>query len=321
MWYYHTPFDSSALDFRVRKFELTVLGCGAAAPTPYFLTTSQLVNIHDHLILIDCGEGCQLTLRKKRLKFQRIKYVLISHMHADHVLGLPGLLASMNLLGRKSVIEVYGPQELESFVKTVWDKTGTHIDFEVNFHIVDSEIPTEIIKTGSYVVKAFPTKHRVKTCGFRIEELSGAWNIKPYAKEKFNLSYHEINQLKRGENVVRKEGVEVKPSEWCVAPYPNRSYVFAADTAFTPKVVEASKGATLLYHEATFMESEKEIAKKTMHSTAADAGKAAKEAKVSKLIIGHFSNRYRDLEGLLNEAKAVFENTYLAADGDSISID
>ena len=110
----------------MRKFDLTILGCGAAAPTPSFLTTSQLVNIHDHLILIDCGEGCQLTLRKLKLKFQRIKTVLISHMHADHVMGLPGLLASMNLLGRKTAIDIFGPEELESFVKTIWHKTGTH---------------------------------------------------------------------------------------------------------------------------------------------------------------------------------------------------
>ncbi len=305
----------------MRRFELTVLGCGAAAPTPYFLTTSQFVNIHDHLILIDCGEGCQLTLRKKRLKFQRIKFILISHMHADHVLGLPGLLASMNLLGRKTAIEVYGPGELESFVRMVWHKTGTHIEFEVNFNIVDSEKPSELIRTDSYVITSFPTKHRIETTGFRIEELPGAWNLKPYAKKKFALTFHEIIQLKKGEKVSREDGVEVDPKNWCNAPKPSRSYVFAADTAFTPKVVDASKGATLLYHEATFMLSEKDIAKKTMHSTASDAGKVAKEAGVSKLMIGHFSNRYKDLSSLLEEAQGVFENTCLAVEGDLISIE
>ena len=304
----------------MRKFELTVLGCGAAAPTPYFLTTSQLVNIHDHLILIDAGEGVQLTLRKQRLKFQRIRTVLISHMHADHVMGLPGLIASMNLLGRKLELDVYGPQELESFVKGVWHKTETHIDFKVNFIAVDTKNPTELFRTNSYKVGSFPTKHRISTCGFRVEELSLVWNIKPYSKQKHAISLQEIVLLKKGEKVVRESGEVLDPSKCCKPPEKARSYVFAADTAFTPKVVEAAMGATLLYHEATFMEEEKEIARKTMHSTASDAGRVALEAGVSGLIIGHFSNRYRDLSGLHMEAVKVFEKTVLAVEGKTILI-
>jgi ribonuclease Z len=304
----------------VRKFELTILGCGAAAPTPYFLTTSQLVNIHDHLILIDCGEGCQLTLRKLKLKFQRIKTILISHMHADHVMGLPGLLASMNLLGRKMPIEVFGPEKLEDFVKTIWHITGTHIDFPINFNVVDAKKPSMLLEMKSYKIQAFPTKHRVETCGFRIEELAGSWSLKPETKDLFNLNYHEINLLKKGIPVIRKGGVIVDPTKYCIAPEKPRSYVFAADTAFTPKVVDAACDATLLYHEATFMESEKRIAKKTMHSTASDAGRVAKEAKVKNLVIGHFSNRYRRLGGLLDEAQAEFKKTFLAIEGETISI-
>ena len=304
----------------MRKFELTILGCGAAAPTPSFLTTSQLVNIHDHLILIDCGEGCQLTLRKLKLKFQRIKTVLISHMHADHVMGLPGLLASMNLLGRQNPIEIFGPEELESFVRTIWHKTGTHIDFPVEFSVVDSSKPSLLIEMNSYKIEAFPTKHRIATCGFKIEELRGNWSLKPETKELFNLSYHEINSLKKGETINRKDGVVVDPNKCCIAPGKSRSYVFAADTAYTPKVVDAARDATLLYHEATFMESDKSIAIKTMHSTASDAGRVASEAGVEKLMIGHFSNRYRVLDDLLAEASAVFKKTLRAIEGDTVSI-
>ena len=304
----------------MRKFDLTILGCGAAAPTPSFLTTSQLVNIHDHLILIDCGEGCQLTLRKLKLKFQRIKTVLISHMHADHVMGLPGLIASMNLLGRKTAIEIFGPEELERFVNTIWHSTGTHIDFPVHFKVIDSKKPSLLLETKSYKIEAFPTKHRIPTCGFKIEELRGNWNLKPETKELFNLSYHEINALKKGESIKRKGGVVVGPNKYCISPVKSRSYVFAADTAFTPKVIDGAQNATLLYHEATFMESEKSIATRTMHSTGSDAGRVAREANVEKLIIGHFSNRYKLLDGLLEEARAVFENTLLAIEGETISI-
>ena len=305
----------------MRKFELTVLGCGAAAPTPYFLTTSQLVNIHDHLILIDAGEGVQLTLRKLRLKFQRIRTVLISHMHADHVMGLPGLIASMNLLGRKLELDVYGPEELESFVKGIWHKTETHIDFKVNFFALDSKNKKELFRTSSYKVISFPTKHRVPTCGFRLEELSIVWNIKPYSKQKHKLSLQEIILLKKGETVVRENGKVLEPTKCCTPPANSRSYVFAADTSFTPKVVDASEGATLLYHEATFMEVDKDIAKKTMHSTAADAGRVAQKAGVSNLMLGHFSNRYKDLSGLKLEACKMFEKTLLAVEGKTISIE
>lgn len=305
----------------MRKFELTVLGCGAAAPTPYFLTTSQLVNIHDHLILIDAGEGVQLTLRKQRLKFQRIRTILISHMHADHVMGLPGLIASMNLLGRKLELDVYGPKELEGFVKGVWHKTETHVDFQVNFLVLDSKNPTELFRTNSYKVQSFPTKHRIPTCGFRLEELELFWNIKPYSKQKNKMSLQEIIVLKKGEKVVRNNGDILDPSKCCNPPKKARSYVFAADTAYTPKVVEAAKGATLLYHEATFMEEEQEIAKKTMHSTASDAGRVALESGVENLIIGHFSNRYRDLSGLHLEAVEIFKKTVLAVEGKTIFLD
>jgi ribonuclease Z len=305
----------------VRKFELTVLGCGAAAPTPYFLTTSQLVNIHDHLILIDAGEGVQLTLRKLKLKFQKIRAVLISHMHADHVLGLPGLIASMNLLGRKSELDIYGPEDLENFVKGVWYKTETHVEFKVNFISVDVNNPEELYRTKSYKIVSFPTKHRIPTCGYRVEELSFAWNVKPYSKQKYKMTLQEIMLLKKGQKVVRKNGEMLEPSKCCKPPAKSRSYVFAADSAFTPKVVNAAMGATLLYHEATFMERDKEIARKTMHSTAADAGKVAVEACVNRLIIGHFSNRYRNLKGLLNEAVNVFKKTVLAVEGKTIFIE
>ena len=171
---------------------MTVLGCGAAAPTPYFLTTSQLVNIHDQLILIDCGEGTQLTLRKSKAKFQKIKTILISHMHADHTLGLPGLIASMNLLGRTSELNVYGPSELEEMVKKVWHLTATHIEFKVNFIPLDSKKNTLIFETESFEIYSFPTKHRIPTCGFLISEKEGGYSLKPNARNKHNLSHLEI---------------------------------------------------------------------------------------------------------------------------------
>jgi len=305
----------------MKRFDLTVLGCGAAAPTPYFLTTSQLVNIHDQLILIDCGEGTQLTLRKLRAKFQKIKIVLISHMHADHVLGLPGLIASMNLLGRKTPLEVFGPKDLEALVRRIWHSTGTHIDFDVNFHSNDESEAATIYSSESFEIISFPTKHRIPTCGFRIQEKSSSGNLKPFAKKKYNLNHLEIQMLKRGEDVLREGGELLKAIRCCKEQQEPRSYVFAADTAYTPKVVDASKGASVLYHEATFEKKDAKIAVKTMHSTSADAGRVAREAGVGMLILGHFSNRYRDLSVLLSEATSEFDNSMLAIEGKAITIE
>ena len=305
----------------MRRFDLTILGCGAAAPTPYYLTTSQIVNIHDHLILIDCGECTQLTLRKNRIKFQKIRFILISHMHADHIMGLPGLIASMNLLGRILPLDVFGPKELEGLIKKIWYTTDTHVDFEVRFHTTNSDEIKEIHKSESYKISSFPTKHRIPTCGYIIEEIEGFRNIKPGAKINFNLGHHEINKLKRGEDVIRECGSILTQKQCCSPLIKSRSYVYAADTAYSPKVVDAAKNATLLYHEATFMEKHKRIATKTLHSTSKDAARVAQEAKVTKMIIGHFSNRYRDLQPLLIESREVFRNSELAVEGKTIVLE
>lgn len=303
----------------MKKFELTILGCGAAAPTPYFLTTSQLVNIHDNLILIDCGEGTQLTLRKNKTKFQRIKSILISHMHADHTLGLPGLIASMNLLGRKKDLNIYGPEELETMVRKVWHLTGTHIEFEVHFYVTCSNAPSIIINESSFIVKSFPTKHRIPTCGFVISEKKGVYKLKPNMRKRFRLNHLEIQRLKRGEDI-EKDGELQFNSKFCNPPDSARSFAFAADTSYCQKVVDEVTNCTLLYHEATFEKKDDKIAKKTFHSTSEDAAKVAKEANVGSLLIGHFSNRYRDLNTLLNEAKEVFKNSDLSQEGKTYSI-
>ena len=304
----------------MKKFEIRILGSGAAAPTPYFLTTSQLVNIHDQLILIDCGEGTQLTLRKAKAKFQKIKTILISHMHGDHTLGLPGLIASMNLLGRTTELNVFGPAELEEMVRKVWHLTGTHIEFKVNFSVLDSEKKATVLEADSYLVQSFPTKHRIPTCGFIISEKEGGYSLKPNARKKFKLNHLEIQNLKRGEDVVRADGV-IKNSRCCNPPKKARSYAFAADSAFSPKVVDSVKGCSLLYHEATFESKDSAIAKKTQHSTSKDAARVASEGGVGHLLLGHYSNRYRDLSTLLKEAQEVFTNSSLSVEGKTYSID
>lgn len=299
---------------------MTVVGCGAAAPTPYFLTTSQLVNIHDQLILIDCGEGTQVTLRKSRAKFQKIKTILISHMHGDHTLGLPGLIASMNLLGRNTALNIYGPEELEEMVTKVLHLTGTHIEFNVYFHKLNTEEKTTVLETESYKVESFPTKHRIPTCGFVISEKEKDYTLKPNIRKKYRLTHLEIQKLKRGEDVYRGEEI-IKNASCCSPPTETRSYAFAADSAYSPKVIDAVKGCSLLYHEATFELKDADIAKKTQHSTSKDAARVAIQANVGQLLLGHYSNRYSDLSNLLSESQELFLNTTLSVEGKTYSIE
>lgn len=241
-------------------------------------------------------------------------------MHADHTLGLPGLIASMNLLGRKSELNIYGPEELESMVRKVWHLTGTHIEFEVHFHITNSNSPEVIIEENSFIVKSFPTKHRILTCGFVISEKKGAYKLKPNVRKRFGLNHLDIQKLKRGEDI-EIDGKLQDNSKFCNPPDSERSFAFAADTSFSPKVVDAVANSTLLYHEATFEKRDEKIAKKTLHSTSEDAARVAKEANVGTLLLGHFSNRYRDLSTLLNEAKEVFKHSELSKEGKTYSIE
>lgn len=301
------------------KFEVTILGSGAAVPTLERGATAHYVNCNDRHILIDCGEGTQLQLRKFKIKFQRITHICISHLHGDHFFGLVGYLSSLQLLGRDKGVNVYGPKGLEAIVKAQLEMGGARIDYQLTFIEIDATQHSILFEDNIFEIHAFPLKHRVPTTGFLIKEKPKDRSLIKHKFDQTGLSVAYINKLRQGLNVKKEDGTVVTSDSVTVAPPPTKSYAFCSDTAYLESIVPFIKNADLLYHEATFTEEKKQRAIKTNHSTAKDAANIAKLANVKQLIMGHFSARYKNTDNHLEEAKVVFENSFVVNDGDVFS--
>lgn len=297
------------------KFELTILGCGAATPTLRRGSTAQLLNLHDRFLLIDCGEGTQLSLRKNRLKFQRINHIFISHLHGDHYLGLPGLVSSMHLLGRKNPLHIYCPAPLEEIMEMNMKYSDTFLNFEVIFHHHSTDGLHLILDEKQFEVYSFPMKHRIDCCGFLFKEKPKRRRILKEKAEQAGLTVRELVSLKNGEAPVREDGTIIPLEEFTLEPFPARSFAYCSDTAPFERQVEFIQGANLLYHESTFLEAMKDRAKNTFHSTAKQAATVASEASAGHLLLGHFSSRYDETREFVTEAREIFPNSYAASDG------
>jgi len=302
------------------KFEVTILGSGAAVPTLERGATAHYVNCNDRHILIDCGEGTQLQLRKYKIKFQRITHICISHLHGDHFFGLVGYLSSLQLLGRDKGVHVYGPTGLEAIVKAQLEMGGARIDYQLTFFEIDATKNTLLFEDKVMEIHSLPLKHRVPTTGFLIKEKPRDRNLIKSKFDQTGLSVAYINKLRQGVDVKKEDGTIVTADSVTVPPPPIKTYAFCSDTAYLENIVPTIKNVDLLYHEATFTEEKKQRAIKTNHSTALDAAKIAKLANAKQLIMGHFSARYKNTENHLTEAKTIFENSFAVNDGDVFEI-
>jgi ribonuclease Z len=297
------------------KFEITILGCGAATPTLKRNPSSQLVNLHDKHLLIDCAEGTQLQLRKCKIKFQRINHIMISHLHGDHYLGLPGLLSSMHLLGRTAPVSIYAPADLKELIHVNLKFSETFLNFKWIFHPLDFESPEVILEDDKFTITSFPMNHRIKCCGFRIDEKPKRRRIIKHLAEESELTIAEIVQLKNGKSVVRESGEELESEKFTLDPHPHRSYAYCSDTAPFEGQIELIKEVDVLYHESTFTDQHVDRAADTYHSTARQAGEIAKKGNVKKLVLGHFSSRYKEVDEFAIQAKEEFPHVILAKDG------
>ncbi len=300
-------------------FELTILGSSSATPTSTRNPTSQFLTISDRYMLIDCGEGTQMQLRRYKIKFQRIDHIFISHLHGDHYLGLPGLLASMHLLGRTKPLNLYAPPELQEILEVQHKHSETFLQFPIKFHALSFDKGRLLFEDERLRVDSIVLNHRIPCCGFLFREKEMPRKIKAEALKKYNIPLKNINGIKEGNDFKTGDGTVIPNAEITLDPPDPRSYAYCSDTIYDESLIEKLRGADLLYHEATFMNDMKERAKETYHSTASQAGTIAKRSKVKKLIIGHFSARYNDLDGLLSEARTVFKDTELALEGERFS--
>lgn len=302
-------------------FELTILGSSSAIPTSERYPTAQVLNALGRFFLIDCGEGTQIQIRRQKIGFGKIKHIFISHLHGDHFYGLIGLISTFNLLGLKNDIHIYSASELKDLIQPQLDFLRGDMQFKVIFHPLNFKKPQRIYADKSVEVFSFPLKHSVPVSGFFFREIQKLPNIKKDYVKKYNIPIASIKSIKDGAGFTTEKGKFLTHEELTIPPPSPRSYAFCTDTALHLPAAEIIKHADLLYHESTFTEEMKEQAEKTYHSTALDAAKMAKTAGAKKLILGHFSNRYKKIEPFVEEAKSIFENTEAAVDGQTYKIE
>lgn len=295
--------------------KLTILGCHSATPRWDSNPTSQVLDVKGHLFLIDCGEGTQVQLRRFKVKFARIKHIFISHLHGDHFFGLVGLISTFRLLGREAELHIYGPKGIKEAITLQLKLGNSWTNYPLLFHELDSKEPQLIFEDNKVTVTTIPLDHRVYTNGFLFQEKLGerSLNVEKAKELKVEMSY--FRKIKEGQDGITEDG-EVIPNHLITfAPEIPKSYAYCSDTAYFPQIVNQIKNATTLYHESTFLEEHQHLAAKTRHSTAKEAAKIAAEAGVGKLILGHYSGRYPDVEAFRSEAKEIFETVALSKDG------
>ena len=304
----------------MEKFELHILGCGSALPTTRHFATSQVVNLRDKLFMIDCGEGAQMQLRKSRLKFSRLNHIFISHLHGDHCFGLMGLISSFGFLGRTAELHIHSPKGLEELLVPMLNFFCHTLAYKVIFHEFDTRQASVIYEDRSMTVTTIPLQHRIPCCGFLFAEKVRPNHIIRDMIDFYKVPVYELNRIKNGADYITPEGEVIANARLTRPSDPPRRYAYCSDTIFRREIAEQISGVDLLFHEATFAESELARAKETYHTTAAQAGRIAVEAGVRRLVIGHFSARYEDENVLLKEASAIFPDTILAKENLCISL-
>ncbi len=290
------------------------MGASAATPTSLRHTTSQVLAYNNKYFLLDCGEGTQMQLRRLKLPMMKIDNIFISHLHGDHYLGLPGLLFSMHLLGRKKDLNVYAPPGMQQIIEVQFSLSQLVPQYKVIFH--------ELIAGGQQIyedryltVDTMEMEHRIPAYGFLIKEKEMNRNLRKESILKFKIPREQMAAIKEGADLVRAGGKTIPNHEITEAPPLPRSYAFCSDTSYTEKFLQQIKGADLLYHEATFLHDKAAIAAEKTHSTTIEAATLAQKAGVKQLLLGHYSARYNDLELFTEEARQVFADTLLAEEG------
>lgn len=304
----------------MNKFEINVLGCGSALPTLQHNPSCQVLNIREKYFMVDCGEGSQLEYRRRKLGFGKLNQIFVTHAHGDHCFGLIGLFSTLGLLGRTGDLIVHTVPELERLLRSQLDFFCKDMSYKVIINTFDSTKSEVIYDSRSLSVTTIPLNHRVPCAGFLFREKQGEAHLIREMIDFYNIPIKDLAKIKQGADFVLADGTVIPNSRLTRPADEAKSYAYCSDTAYKPDIVPIIEGVDLLYHESTFMNEDEPRAKKTGHSTAAQAAKIAKQANVKQLMLGHFSSRYTNLDSLLKEAQNIFPNTILANEGLSINI-
>lgn len=301
-------------------FDIQILGSNSAMSSHGRHPSSQLLKIHQHTFLIDCGEGTQFQLQKFKCKPFKINCIFISHLHGDHYFGLIGLLTTFQLLRRESKLIIIGPPQLEDIIQLQLSVANSVLTFPIEFVPTQTEKQETVFESDDVVVTSFPLKHRIPCTGFLFKEKTFPRRINPDKIQNINLTADNYKDLRNGLDIVDIDGMEYSNDSLTLSGNPSRSYAYCTDTLYLPSIVPIIESVDLLYHETTFVHEAIDRAEMTFHSTTVQAATIARNAKVKKLLIGHFSSKYHDLSVLLEECKEVFDNTELSIEGNVIVV-
>ncbi len=303
------------------SFAVTILGCSSAKPTPNRHPSGQAVNIHEQYYLVDAGEGTQQQLIRYGINPLKIRAVFISHLHGDHVFGLFPLISTLGLYGRRTPLEVYAPAPFGEMLTAHLHFFDTDLPYEVVWHEVDTTKHALLMENRTLEVWSIPLRHRVPCAGFLFREKEPPLNVDKFKIVKYGLSIARITAAKRGEDVTLETGEVIPNQELTYRPYRSRSYAYLSDTNFSARAAELCRGVDLMYHEATDAAADQRSARDRGHSTTLDAAKAALKAGARRLVIGHYSSRYKDEGMLVDEARTLFPETWPATEGATFTIE
>ena len=295
--------------------KLTILGCHSATPRVNAHPTSQVLEIRNHLFLIDCGEGTQVQLRKHKVKFSRIKHIFISHLHGDHYFGLAGLISTFRLLTREADLHIYGPKGLKEVITLQMKLADSWTNYQLIFHELSSKKSELIFEDDKVEVHTIPLEHRIYANGFLFKEKPRERKLDINKAKQANINKAYFNKLKQGFDVENEDGVLIENVMVTDEGPKAKSYAFCSDTVYSEEIVPIISKVDALYHESTFLEQHAKLAAPTKHSTAKQAASIAKQAEVGKLILGHYSSRYDDIEAFRTEAQTIFKKVELAEAG------
>jgi ribonuclease Z len=289
--------------------QLTILGCGGALPAYGRYPSAQILNTNECSILIDCGEGAQMKMQQYKVKQNRIHHVCISHMHGDHYFGLVGFINSQGLLGRTQTLNIYAPAKLKEIIAL---QTEWKLPFEIIYHDLLENKYAVLFENEKLKIEAFPVEHSVPTHGFKFTKKVKLRSLLPNKLREYEIPKYFYSKLADGEDYERQDGTIIKNELVTIEGKGNKSYAYCSDTRYTESIIPYIKNVNLLYHEATYLHELAERAHERHHSTTTEAASIAKLAQVDQLIIGHYSSKYKTLEGFKEEATIVFNNVLLA---------
>lgn len=300
---------------------VTILGNSSAKPTATGHPSAQVVNVNEQYFLVDAGEGVQRQMARRGISALKLRAVFLSHLHGDHMYGLFPLLSTLGLYGRRTPLRIYAPRPFGEMLECFLRLCETNLPYTPEWVEVDTTKHQIIFENDSTEVWSLPLRHRIPTAGYLFRQKEPALNVKKYAIERYDLSVKQIVDAKRGEDIVLESGEVLSNDAITYRPYGALSYAYCSDTNYSARLARMVEGVDVLYHEATYAADMRKTAKERGHSTTEDAAKVAKMAGAGRLLIGHFSSRYKDLSLLLGEAREVFPATDIAAEGETFLIE